>query len=288
MPAMWRNIRLLIAYEGTEFHGWQRQPELRTVQSVIEQAVRRVARHQVVLTGAGRTDAGVHAMGQVANFFTNSDIPAIKLFRAIGSRLPKDLTLRRADDVPITFHAQRSALNKLYRYSIHNAPGRPAEHRRHRYTYHFWEPLDLDAMREAARHMIGRRDFAALAGKGHQCDTTVRTVRRCDIARQFQEVVFDVIGDGFLYNQVRNMVGTLLEVGRGHWAPERIAEIMASGERQNAGPTAPARGLCMQWIRYDMPALRRAAEEDEPAEDDKDASPDGTAADGTHSCASAT
>ena len=143
-------------------------------------------------------------------------------------------------------------------------------------------------MREAARHMVGRRDFAALATKGHLCDTTIRTVRRCDITRQFQEIVFDVIGDGFLYNQVRNMVGTLLEVGRGHWTPERIAEIMALGERKNAGPTAPARGLCLQWIRYDIPALRRAAEEDEPADNGEHASPDGTAADGTRPCASAT
>ncbi len=275
-----RNVRLLIAYDGADFHGWQTQPEIRTVQNVIEQAVRRVVRHQVTLTGSGRTDAGVHAAGQVANFHSSSDIAARNLFRAIGGRLPKDVTLLRVDDVPTSFHATRSARRKLYRYSVHNAPGRPVEHLRQRYTYHFWQPLDLAVMREAARHMVGKLDFAAMASKGRETDTTVRTVRRIGIDRRYEEVHFDVIGEGFLYNQVRNMVGTLLEVGRGHWQPERVAEIIASRARCNAGPTAPARGLCLQWVRYPLPSLRRrSARTETPAvsvpEADADESPDG-------------
>ena len=258
---MHRNIRLLIAYEGTEFHGWQKQLGLRTVQGVLDDSVRRVVRHPTTLIGSGRTDAGVHAAGQVANFATHSTIPAGKLFYAIGSRLPKDVTLRQLIDVPLAFHANRSARTKLYRYIVHNAPGRPVEHLRQRYTYHFWDPLDLDAMREGAAHLVGTRDFAAMASSSHKADSTVRTGRRVDIYRRYREIFFDVVGEGFLYNQVRNIVGTLIEVGRGHWPAQRVAEIMASGERKNAGPTAPARGLSLQWVRYSLPGLRRTAAE---------------------------
>jgi len=247
---MRRNIRLLIAYDGTEYHGWQRQPELQTVQGMIEQAARRVLRHQVYSHGAGRTDAGVHAQGQVANLLTESDIPTGKLRHALGGRLPKDISIRRLDEVAPGFHASRSALSKLYRYSIYNARARPVDRLRNRYSYHFWQPLDLEAMRVAAEAMIGQHDFSAMASKGSTKEDTVRTVSRIDVYRLFEEVFVDVEGSGFLYNQVRNMVGTLLEVGRGHWPPERVAEIMAGGDRTQAGPTAPARGLCLQWVRY--------------------------------------
>lgn len=248
---MERNVRLVIAYDGTEYHGWQRQPELRTVQGMIEQAARRVLRHHVVSWGAGRTDAGVHAAGQVANFFTGSAIPAEKLGHAIGGRLPKDIAICRVDDVAAPFNASRSAVSKLYRYSIYNARARPVDHRRNRFTYHFWQPLDLDAMREAAAAMMGEQDFAAMASKGCHSENTVRTVLRLDLYRVFEEVHIDVEGTGFLYNQVRNMVGTLIEVGRGHWPPEKVAQILLGRDRTQAGPTAPARGLCLQWVRYD-------------------------------------
>ncbi len=252
---MERNIKLLLAYEGTEFHGWQRQPELRTVQGMLEQAARRVCQCQVDIIGAGRTDAGVHAAGQVANFATTSDIPAANLARAIGGRLPKDITLIHAMDVPMAFHATRSARGKLYRYTIHNAPGRPVERLRQRYVYHFWQPLDVERMREAARAFIGEQDFAAMASRGDEREHTVRTVYACDVYRHYDEVRVDVEGRGFLYNQVRNMVGTLIEVGRGHWPVERVAEILASKDRRQAGPTAPARGLSLQWVRYDLNRL---------------------------------
>jgi len=264
---MERNIRLLLAYDGGDFHGWQRQPGLRTVQGVLEQAVRRVVRHQVMITGAGRTDAGVHAAGQVANFLTDSQIACANLFRAIGGRLPKDVTLFDVREVPRTFHATRSAIGKLYRYTIYNAPGRPVQRFRQRYCYHFWQPLDVERMRQAAEAFVGEKDFAAMASKGDERENTVRTVFRCQVYRRFEEICIDVEGRGFLYNQVRNMVGTLIEVGRGHWPVTCIAEILASRDRRNAGPTAPARGLCLQWVRYPPEAFREPSLLDSPAAD---------------------
>ncbi len=252
---MVRNIRLLIAYDGTDFHGWQRQPEIRTVQGAIEQAARRVLQHQVTLIGAGRTDAGVHAAGQVANFLTDCEIPADRLLHAIGGRIPKDITIIHCDDVPMIFHATRGASEKLYRYTIHNAAGRPVEKLRQRYAYHFWHPLDLDRMRHAARDFIGEHDFVAMASKGEERETTVRSVLSCEVYSHFDEVRVDVRGRGFLYNQVRNMVGTVIEIGRGHWPAECIPGILQSRDRRNAGPTAPARGLCLQWVRYNFAHL---------------------------------
>ncbi len=252
---MERNIKLIIAYDGTDFHGWQRQPGLRTVQGMVEQAVRRVCQHQVNVVGAGRTDAGVHAAGQTANFVTKSDIPAANLMRAIGGRLPKDITLIHATDVPLMFHSTRAAVGKLYRYTIYNAVGRPVERLRQRYVYHFWQPLDVDRMAEAAPAFLGEQDFAAMASRGDDRENTVRTVTACQVYRHYDEVRVDVEGRGFLYNQVRNMVGTLIEIGRGHWPVDCVPEILASRDRKRAGPTAPARGLSLQWVRYDLQAL---------------------------------
>lgn len=253
---MLRNFMLTLAYDGTDFHGWQLQPDLRTVQSCLEQAVRRLVRHQVTVIGCSRTDAGVHALGYVANFFTATPIPATGIQRGVGSRLPKDMSLIRAEEVPLTFHATRSAQSKLYRYRVHNTRGRPVETLSHRYTYHLWQPLAIDAMLAAADFLIGTHDFTSYASPGNDRETNVRTIHRIDIYRHGEEVRFDVEGDGFLYKQVRNMVGSLIEVGRGLWQPERVRDDLAACNRQQVGgPTAPARGLCLQWVRYDLPNL---------------------------------
>lgn len=253
---MIRNIAMHVAYDGTSFYGWQDQPELRTVQSILEQAIRRAVRHQVALTGSGRTDRGVHAAGHVSAFLTSNELPPDRLRHSIGARLPKDISIIHLRDVRGDFHATRSALSKLYRYRIHNAPHRPVEGQSQRYVYHYWHPLDVTAMRDAARYFVGTHDFAAMAGKGAPRLTTVRTVFRCDVERHLDEVRIDVEGDGFLYKQVRNMVGTLINVGRGHWPPHRVAEILQSTDRATAGPTAPPRGLCLQWVRYPPELLR--------------------------------
>lgn len=247
-----RNIRLFIAYDGTDFHGWQHQPGLRTVQETVQQAIRRVARHPISLTGSGRTDAGVHARGQVANFETTCEIPCDNLRRAISSRLPKDVAILRVDEVPPGFRSTFDAVSKLYRYTLHNAQGRPVEEHRQRYVYHCWHRLDESRMQRAAALLVGTHDYAAFASKGSERETTVRTVLRLEIYRRFDHLLVDVEGTGFLYNQVRNMVGTLIEIGRGHWEPEYAAEILASCDRSKAGPTAPAQGLCLQWVQYDL------------------------------------
>jgi tRNA pseudouridine38-40 synthase len=254
---MHRNIRMVLAYDGTDFHGWQKQPELRTVQDVVEQAVRRVVRHQIILYGSGRTDAGVHAAGQVANFETTAEMPCDNLRKAIGGRLPKDVSLLHVCEVPPRFRASFDAVSKLYRYTIHNETNRPVGRHRQRYVYHFWHALDMAWMREAARQLVGEHDFAAFATTGRQYESTVRTIYRFEVSRLYDEIQLDVEGSGFLYNQVRNMVGTLIEIAKGRWEPRRIGEILASRSRSEAGPTAPARGLCLQWVKYmiaDCPA----------------------------------
>ena len=248
---MQRNVKLVIAYDGTDFHGWQRQPDLRTVQETVEQAARRVVRHPVDVVGASRTDAGVHAHGQVAHLLTSCSIPVVNLRRALESRLPQDVALVHAGVQPPDFHATRHARSKLYRYRIHNTATRPVEALATRYAWHVWHELDAERMRVTAAAMVGTHDFAGFAGQGSPRRSTVRAVHRIGIRRRYAELLIDVQGGGFLYHQVRAMVGTLVEIGRGHWPPERVRQILATGDRGLAGPTAPAHGLCLQWVRYD-------------------------------------
>lgn len=257
---MLRNIYMLIAYDGTDFHGWQYQSGQRTVQGVLEETLRRVVRHEVDLVGCGRTDAGVHAAGHVNSFRTTCEVPDDRLRHAIGARLSTDLAILDARGVNPEFNARRSATSKLYRYLIYNATRRPVEQKAQRHTYHFWHPLDVDRMRDAAARFVGEMDFTAMTPKGAVRESMVRTVLRCDVERHLDEVRIDVEGTGFLYNQVRNMVGTLLEIGRGHWEPKSVSEILESRDRANAGPTAPALGLCLQWVRYPPHLLRPAAD----------------------------
>ncbi|MEE8169332.1 MAG: tRNA pseudouridine(38-40) synthase TruA [Phycisphaerae bacterium] len=276
---MLRNIRMIVAYDGADFHGWQRQPEVRTVQECLEAAVRRVVRHPTDLIGAGRTDAGVHARGQVANFKTDCSIPVRNLHHAIGHRIPKDMTIDHLDEAPLAFHAQHSAKSKCYRYRVYNASRRPVAELLQRYAYHCWFPLDLERLRAAAAVLVGKHDFSAFASAGNVRTHNVRTITRIAVFRAGYEVQLDVEGDGFLYNQVRNMVGTLIEVGRGHWPVEQMVEILAGRDRRLAGPTAPAAGLCLQWVRYDLPELRRidAARrtlDDSPEHDSASSNPD--------------
>jgi tRNA pseudouridine38-40 synthase len=257
---MERNVRLLVCYDGTGFRGWQSQPGLRTVQGTLEDSLRRVLRHPFKLVASGRTDAGVHAVGQVANVVTSCDIPDNRLRHAVGARLPADVGVRAVDTVSMRFHATHSAVSKLYRYRIHNVSERPVAAFTQRYTHHFWVPLDVEAMHEAARHFVGTMDFTSMTPASCERETTVRTVFRCDVVRHLDEIRVDVKGSGFLYNQVRNMVGTLIEIGRGHWAPERVPAILEARDRSQAGPTAPALGLCLQWVRYPAELLRPEGE----------------------------
>lgn len=250
-----RNLKLTLAYDGSDFHGWQRQPGVRTVQQTVEETAMRLLGHPLAVVGASRTDAGVHARGQVASLRTHSVIPDEKVCIALRDRLPPDVGLIHLERVPDAFHATRDALGKCYRYRLTSGPHRPVETLSQRYVCHVRPQVRIEPMRDAASRMIGTHDFAGFATQGSPRATTVRTVWRVDVRQAGAEIVIDVEGDGFLYNQVRNMVGTLIEIGRGHWPPQRVDEILASADRSRAGPTAPAHGLCLEWVRYD-PAAR--------------------------------
>jgi len=245
-----RNIKMVIAYNGAAYHGWQRQVDgIDTVQERIEKATVQVVRHSLAVHGAGRTDAGVHATGQAANFYSsNWSIPLAGMRRAINSRLPADIAVRSACEVPEDFHASRSAVGKTYRYRIYTAPLRPVELASQ--VLHYWRPLDLERMRTAARRLVGTHDFVGFATSADQRDNTVRTVFRCEVARLDAEIQITVRGDGFLYNMVRNIVGTLMEIGRGRWAPRQIDTILDTRDRRNAGPRVLPDGLTLVCVHY--------------------------------------
>lgn len=251
--------RLTIAYDGTDFHGWQEQTgadqvHLRTVQKTLRQAIQHVVRQPVQLTGASRTDTGVHALGQVATFdAADLTIPLDRMALAINSRLPADVEVRAVDVVADDFQPIADAVEKQYRYRIWNAPQRPLGLRH--LVHHFWEPLDVEAMADAGRRLVGTHDFAAFTNAGHGRTTTVRTVTGCRVEAHpidagGRQVHVVVRGQGFLYNMVRIIAGTLMEIGRGHWPADRVDELLRTGDRQRSGPTAPAQALCLESIRY--------------------------------------
>ncbi len=246
-----RNIKLVIAYRGADYHGWQRQREhLPTIQQAVETAAARVLGERVCVNGASRTDAGVHAAGQVATMLTgNLSIPLENLRRAMDGKLPDDIAIRSAEEVSPDFHASRSASGKTYLYRIHAAPAKPVMLADQVCICR--APLRPDTMRLAARRLIGTHDFAGFASAADERESTVRTLSRCDVAETDGEIRLKVTGDGFLYHMVRNIAGTLIEIGRGRWRPGRIDEILSSGDRRLAGHTAAAEGLTLLCVHYD-------------------------------------
>lgn len=245
-----RNIKLVIAYNGAAYHGWQRQADgIDTVQQRVEEAAAGIVGHPVSVSGAGRTDAGVHAAGQVANFrTTNLSIPLRGLRRAMNSTLPRDIAIRSAEAIADDFHASRSAVAKTYRYRIYVAPHRPVELCSQ--VWHYWKSPDAERMRAAAEKLVGEHDFRGLATSAETRENTVRTIYRCEVAQADSEIIVSVTGSGFLYNMVRNIVGTLVEIGRGRWEPERIDKVLTSRDRSDAGPTAPPDGLYLMSVEY--------------------------------------
>ncbi len=252
--------RLTVAYDGTHFHGWQKQraadgeEDLRTVQGVLEQAVIKAVREPVTLVGASRTDAGVHAVGQVAAFTCEREQE--RLAPAINARLPDDLQVRDATSADSAFNPISDAIAKGYRYRIAwgraGAGGAPRP-LFSRYTT-CWTPFDLDAVRmnEAARRLIGEHDFASFTSLNHQRETTVRTIYDCLVtAGRGRRLRIDVAGDGFLYNMIRVIAGTLIEIGRGRIEPDAMDGIIAAADRSAAGPTLTPEGLCLMWIKYE-------------------------------------
>lgn len=244
-----RNIKLCIAYDGSRYRGWQRLPDCdRTIQGKLEQVISRILNEEIQLTGSGRTDAGVHAAGQVANFHCRSELPCEELRRALLRYLPEDIGILSVVEAGERFHSRLNASWKTYQYRIWNSD-MPCIWER-QYVYPFREPLNLCAMQEGASIFLGTHDFSALCSNRHYKKSTVRTIRRALVTREGCEVRFLVEGDGFLYNMVRIMTGTLLEIGAGRRDPGSISELFQNGSRAAAGYTVPARGLCLMEVIY--------------------------------------
>ncbi len=250
MTELKRNLKLVIAYNGMRYHGWQRQaPGIDTVQGRVETAAIAVLKHPLHVHGASRTDSGVHAEGQVANIRTaNTSIPFEGLRLAMNSRLPKDILIRSVEAVPMTFDASSSAVSKTYRYRINL--GRDRLPHLAGQVYHYWQPLDIDVMRAAAQRLVGTHDFRGLANSGDRRENTVRTIFRCDLETTDIGLDIFVHGDGFLYNMVRIIVGTLLSAGRGKFGPEHIDYLLESGDRHQAGKTISPDGLTLMQLFY--------------------------------------
>ena len=243
-----RNIRLTIAYDGFDYSGWQVQPGKRTVQGEIVEAVSKLFGKRTYVHGASRTDAGVSAMGQVGLFETDSPVPTQNLAKAITDKLPADIAVLEAVEEAWGFDLMSSVTNKLYRYTIFTGRIRPVLNVRH--CWHLTAKLDVPAMARAAKLLVGKKDFKSFASAADKRKSSVRTIFRCDVKSEHNSVYVDVEGDGFLYNMVRNIVGTLIEIGVGRWEPEKINEILKAKNRTAAGRLAPPQGLCLMWIRY--------------------------------------
>lgn len=243
-----RNIKLVIEYDGTNYDGWQTQKSKNTIQDTIEEALKKVMNEEIKLIGASRTDSGVHALGQVANFKTNSIIPIERIPKAVNSILPPDIVIKNAQEVQEGFHARFSSKGKKYKYTVLNDVTPSALNRNFAYFYPY--KIDIDAIKAASSYFIGTHDFSAFKSSGGVSKTNIRTIYELKIILNDNYINFYISGDGFLYNMVRIIIGTLLEVGRGKINPDEIKEIILSGDRKRAGKTVPAHGLCLLEVYY--------------------------------------
>jgi len=254
---MRRNIALLLAYNGTGYHGWQAQKNAVTVSRTIEKALAALTGAPVTLTGCGRTDAGVHAEIYVANFYTETTIPAERIPYALAARLPRDISVYQAVDVAENFHAVFSSVRKEYTYRIY--PGRIKNPFYADRAYFYPHRPDIARISQAAGHFVGEHDFSAVRSLGSNVKTTVRTVYACEAACEGPLVTLRIAANGFLYNMARAISGTLLYVSEGKLEPDDIPKILSGGLRQNAGPTLPAHGLYMTGVWYDPPLFNMAS-----------------------------
>ena len=243
-----RAIKLIIEYEGTQYSGWQIQPNGLAVQEVLEGALSGLLKEQVRLVSSGRTDAGVHAKGMVASFRTERNLPVKAFCEGLNSLLPPDIAIREAVEVSPEFNPRRDAVAKHYRYTIYNSSRRSPLNRQ--YVWRLSGPLDCDAMQQAAVQFVGEKDFAAFRASNCAAKTTVRRIYSLDISRCDDMIVFDVRGSGFLKNMVRIIVGTLVEVGRGGMDVDDIVSLFQEKDRRKAGITAPPQGLCLLEVFY--------------------------------------
>jgi tRNA pseudouridine38-40 synthase len=248
-----RNLRLLIEYDGSLYHGWQTQREEVTIQRTIEQTLEQILREKIHLTASGRTDAGVHALGQVANFRSRTSLEPDTLKKALNGLLPKDILIKRAEEASLDFDACIHAVSKTYRYSILNRPERCAIGRH--YCLHVPRPLNLEAMEEAASHLAGEHDFSSFRSSSCSSPNPIRRIERADFEREGNLIHFFIEGNGFLHHMVRSIVGTLIEVGKGRLTPSSFERILAARDRRLAGKTANSQGLCLMEVRYPEPRV---------------------------------
>jgi len=243
-----RNIKLVLGYDGTDFHGWQRQPGLRTVQQVLEEAIEKLTLARANATASGRTDAGAHALGQVVHFLTPSSHSPETFVKALNALLPRDLRVYSAHEMPQAFHATLDSKSKRYRYVIDNGP--IADLFQLRYAWHVFHRLDVEAMQRAGNVLVGRHDFRSFETEWPNRTSSVRTVKELVVSRMNHLVTIEVEADGFLYNMVRAIAGTLVLVGTGRRPESWVGEVLRAESRVVAGPTAPPQGLFLLQVRY--------------------------------------
>ncbi|MGI6492795.1 MAG: tRNA pseudouridine(38-40) synthase TruA [Peptococcaceae bacterium] len=246
-----RNIKVTLAYDGTNYYGFQEQrgTSFQTIQGVVEERLSKLAKRQIRVIGASRTDTGVHARGQVINFDPGEwKIDGVRVAYALRSILPPDIVALESREVDPSFHARFSAVAKSYRYTVFN--GKIASPFLRLYSYHIPHPLDTEAMQEGARHLLGQHDFSAFRALGTPVKSTVRRILDSSVSREGDLVYIDLKGNGFLYHMARMIAGTLIRVGKGKIPPSRVKDILLSGDSLQGGPTAPARGLCLERIYY--------------------------------------
>lgn len=243
-----KTFKLIIEYDGSAFHGWQRQKSDRTVQETIEMALETMTRDKVTVIGSGRTDAGVHALGQVAGFKTRSRLDAPVFLNGLNSLLPADVVVRACDRMPDAFHARFDVTSKRYRYHIRNQPIAPAIGRQ--FVWHIRRTLDIPAMTDAAAALIGTHDFKAFEGAGSPRDHSIRTVTVSTLKADGGNLTYDIQANGFLRFMVRNIVGTLVDVGLGKIDAPDVRTILQSKDRSRAGATAPPQGLFLMDVTY--------------------------------------
>jgi len=243
-----RNLKLTISYDGTEFSGWQTQPAFRTVQQTLEEVLAKITGERVIANASGRTDAGVHAVGQVVNFHTSAKLLPESMVRALNSNLPEDIAVRDAAEMDRSFNANKDAVRKLYRYVIHDSPVRSVF--LNRYAAPSRHRLDAGLMAAAGKCLVGRHDFHSFETDWPNRQTSIRTITHLSVNRVGEYIWLDVEADGFLYNMVRAIAGTLMNVGRGYWPVEKVEQIVKAEDRREAGPTAPAKGLFLMRVTY--------------------------------------
>lgn len=244
-----KRIKLTIAYDGTNYCGWQIQPNGITIEEILNKALSKMTGEEILVIGASRTDSGVHAMGNVAVFDTDTTIPAEKIAVALNQRLPEDIVITKSEEVPLDFHPRYCNCSKTYEYHIINTRIPIPTKRLTNYFVSY--VLDIDKMRQAASYLVGEHDFVSFCNVRTDVENTVRTITALDILTNGNEITIRITGNGFLYNMVRIIVGTLIRVGRGFYEPEKVKEILEAKDRKAAGVTAPAHGLMLVEIKYE-------------------------------------